>query len=118
MQCLEAIMTAHTDLIQVMLYSARKGSLDTSNKFRKMEISQDMCIRQGSRDILNKIGGGLFKANAKSPLNSGWKVLFNGSNSTHQKLARENNDNSGLDTEHSLNEQLLPQLNTADKLHC
>ena len=65
-----------------------------------------------------EIGGGLFKANAKSPLNSGWKVLFNGSNSTHQKLARENNDNSVLDTEHSLNEQLLPQLNTADKLHC
>ncbi len=61
-----------------------------------------------------EITGGLFKANAKSPIDSGWKVLFNAAKNSTQKK----NNNDFNDIEQSLNEQLLPQLKAGDKLHC
>ena len=68
------------------------------------------------------IAGGLFKASAKSPVDSGWKILFNGA----KKPALENDtksstkikSKSSLDPELSLTEQHLPQLRAVDKLHC
>jgi len=69
-----------------------------------------------------EIARGLFKANAKSPLNSGWKILFNSTNNTSKQSALEKDINSDANTdsntEYSLNEQLLPQLKNEDKLHC
>lgn len=65
------------------------------------------------------IAGGLFKANAKSPVDSGWKVLFNGSKKPSQESSNKNNSNAEhLPNEQLLNEQHLPQLKADDKLHC
>ncbi|MCJ8319630.1 MAG: DNA topoisomerase III [Colwellia sp.] len=63
------------------------------------------------------VAGGLFKANAKSPVDSGWKVLFNGANKK-SALEKNNLDTDPSLTEKSLTEQHLPQLKTGDKLHC
>jgi len=60
-----------------------------------------------------EIAKGLFKANAKSPVNSGWKVLFNGS-----KNGQPSTKNNQLPSENTLTEQQLPQLKTGDNLHC
>jgi len=65
-----------------------------------------------------EIASGLFKANAKSPINKGWKVLFNSTNNTSKQSALEKSINNDTKTCDSLNEQLLPQLKKADKLHC
>ena len=68
------------------------------------------------------IANGLFKANAKSPINSGWKVLFNSTNNANKQSALEKkiNDNAATDSKsgYSLNEQLLPLFKKGDKLHC
>ena len=60
------------------------------------------------------IAGGLFKANAKSPIASGWKILFN-SNKKSDKVLKNNNS---FDEEQALSEQKLPQLKRGEKLHC
>ena len=65
-----------------------------------------------------EIASGLFKANAKSPIKKGWKVLFNSTHNTSKQSALEKSINNDTKTCDSLNEQLLPQLKKADKLHC
>jgi len=53
------------------------------------------------------IAGGQFTANAKSPVQQGWKVLF-----------KKHNNKQSLDTRSQLEQQSLPLLNKEDKLHC
>jgi DNA topoisomerase-3 len=65
-----------------------------------------------------EIASGLFKANAKMPINSGWKVLFNSTHNADKQSALEKNSNNDSNTGYSLKEQLLPQLKKEDKLHC
>jgi len=71
---------------------------------------------QTSIDI--EIAGGLFKANAKSPVDSGWKILFNGANSANKNSSSKKNITKNVDAEQLLTEQHLPQLKAGDNLHC
>ena len=65
-----------------------------------------------------EIANGLFKANAKSPVSIGWKILFNSGNSGNQKSKLEKNINNVTNSDYVLNEQLLPKLEKEDNLHC
>lgn len=62
-------------------------------------------------DIMLLIAGGHFKASAKSPVDSGWKVLFNNT-SADSKVP------SAATAEKNLTEQILPQVKKGDCLHC
>jgi len=59
------------------------------------------------------IAGGAFKTNAKSPIDFGWKVLFQKNKQTTQPSS--NSDENGLDNN---DEQVLPELQKGDILHC
>jgi len=53
------------------------------------------------------IAGGLFTANAKSPNQQGWKILF-----------KNNKDKKSSVTNSQFEQQVLPPLTKEDKLHC
>lgn len=58
------------------------------------------------------IAGGIFIANAKTPIHQGWKVLFNKPNKSKDAIAKQSNEES------TLTEQVLPKLKKGDTLHC
>ena len=55
------------------------------------------------------IAGGVFSTQAKSPVNQGWKVLFDNKNVTEKSTAGSQNNEA---------EQKLPLLKQGDVLHC
>lgn len=63
-----------------------------------------------------QIAGGVFKAQAKQPLDSGWKVLYEGNKKTSINKKSVNNNTANNSAE---NIQTLPELNleSQDKLH-
>ena len=58
------------------------------------------------------IAGGIFTANAKSPVQQGWKVLF------QKQSSKEQNDKISSEHGSPLEQQSLPSLKKEDKLHC
>jgi len=58
------------------------------------------------------IAGGIFTANAKSPVQQGWKDLFK------KQSTKKQNDNKSSEHNSPLEQQSLPSLKKGDKLHC